>query len=215
MLSLFLTGAGPAHSRCDLQERRLDPPGGRRYIPHRSERLEGREERPDEAPEPTGGGDTERMGTVRPGKPARQRGRKVPKPGLDSRGRGGSRDPIRQPDRDDRKIVPSGVRRPRTRAGREAGTRTTERRAVARPAGEPQGRRRCSGRRETLRAPAVRTLSDRNETSPGALEPEGPRRSKRFGAKSPEVSRALLCAAHERRRCAGPDQTCGRRGATA
>src|SRR3954464_5589745 len=120
MLSLFLTGACPAHSRFDLQERRLDPLGGPRYIPHRSERLEGREERPDEAPEPTGGGNTERMETVRPGEPARQRGREVTQPGWIPRGRGGSRDPIRQPDRNDRETVPSGDRRSRARAGREA-----------------------------------------------------------------------------------------------
>src|SRR3954471_3311954 len=94
MLSLFLTAAIPAHSRCNLQERRLDPPGGRRYIPHRSERLEGREERPDEAPETTGGGNTERTETVRPGgRQGREAARSLGRVGSPGSGRVARPDP--------------------------------------------------------------------------------------------------------------------------
>src|SRR3954451_21420633 len=89
-----------------------------------------------------GGGDTDRMETVRPGN---RQGREAARslswvriPGAEEGRETRSGNPAT-----DREIVSSGVRRPRARAGREAGTRTTDRRTVARPAGGPQGRRRC------------------------------------------------------------------------
>src|SRR6185295_5744131 len=63
------------------QERRLDPPWGRRYIAHRSERLEGQEERPNEAPEPTERWRHRADGDGATGEPAGQRGREVTQPG--------------------------------------------------------------------------------------------------------------------------------------
>jgi hypothetical protein len=144
----------------------LTLPRGRRYIALRSERPEGREERPDEELDPDDGGDTGRWdrhrGTGRAERPRGHLAGKDPRAGEGREARAGS------PMGTIARSRPSGVRRLRARTGREVGPRTTgplDSRKVDRP--EPQRRRRWHGRREAHRSPAVRILSARQERRPG------------------------------------------------
>ena len=136
------------------------------------------------------------------GEPPGQRGRKVTQPGWIPGAGEGRKTRSGNPTG---KIARSSRRGSAARGRGQAARPAREPRAAGRSQDRPADRRGGEGAPGVARRRATGRpdLSARVGTSPGALEPEGPRRVERFGGRPPEVSRALLCAAYDRRRCAG------------
>jgi hypothetical protein len=143
------------------------------------------------------GGDTRRQG-LGAGVPRRQRGRKVTQPGrIPAPGRVARPDPA-TPDvcreTSHRRSATCG-RGPTARSDREPRDGWMAARSFDRTAGVAKVTRTPRGAPVTGRPAPLRQTG----TSPGALEPEGHRGIERFGGRSPDVPRALLCPPYERR----------------